>query len=923
MAAQEQTERAAPAPAPAERAPPAPKQYIKGTIKQVLDGGAVVIRGAPRGGPPPEKTLALTNINAPRLARRPNPSLPEGGEDEPWAWEAREFLRKLVVGKTVLGCVVHSTATREYGVLLLGDDPTTGVDVALRLVEEGLATVRDNCHDEALQKAEEAAKAAGKGVHGEGKNDHVRKIIWDVGEGGGLRLVEQQKGKPIKAVVEHVRDGTTLRCFLLPDMIHCTLQMSGLRSPQTKLGPTGAPDPKLCEPFAVEAHYFTESRLLQRDVEIVLESHSFNAMNKNTTLVGSVIHPAGNIAEALLREGMAKCVDWSIAKVTGGPTKYREAEKAAKEKRLRIWREYKPAENTLSDKEREFTGKVVEVVNGDALMVKAGGKVRKLHLASIRPPRQEEDAPKRGADFRPLYDVPFMFEAREFLRKKLVGHQVQVSVDYVQAPRSEPGQGTFPEKVCCTVTISGVNVAEALVSKGLATVVRYAAGNDERSGKYDELLQAEEKAKKTGKGLHDKKNTPTHRVSDMTGKLEKCKQFLPFLKRAGRMQGLVEYVASGSRFRIYIPRETCIITFLLGGISCPKGARSLPDGTRVEAEKFGDEAAVHVKEMVLQREVEIEVESQDKAGNFIGYLFCEGSNLSVHLVTEGYASMHFTADRSNYCNQITNGQDNAKAARKRIWKDYVETEDVVAVEEEQKKELDTERKVVMTEVYVSEVTPEANFYACSVADGPALETLMEGLRTEFTTNPPLAGAYTPKKGDICAAKFVDDQWYRARVEKMGATDVAVLYIDYGNRASVPKSKLGSLPAAFTAAGGYAKLFHLALVALPQDEELAAQGVQVLKEDILDKTVKLNVEYKVGSDTFVSVHLGEEDVGKNLLEDGLLLVERQRGRKLEKVVKSYEEAMHRAKKNHLNIWRYGDITQDDSREFGAPAPRVAK
>ena len=52
----------------------------------------------------------------------------------------------------------------------------------------------------------------------------------------------------------------------------------------------------------------------------------------------------------------------------------------------------------------------------------------------------------------------------------------------------------------------------------------------------------------------------------------------------------------------------------------------------------------------------------------------------------------------------------------------------MAVEEEQKKELDTERKVVMTEVYVSEVTAEANFYACSVADGPALETLMEGLR---------------------------------------------------------------------------------------------------------------------------------------------------------------------------------------------------
>jgi len=675
MAAQEQTERATPA-------APAPKQYFKGTVKQVLDGGAVVIRGVPKGGPPPERTLALTNINAPRLARRPNNQLPEGGKDEPFAWEAREFLRKLVVGKTVLGSVVHTANNRDYGTLCLGEDPTTGIDVALRLVEEGLATVRDNCYDEGLKSAMEVAKAAGKGLHAEGASSHVRDITWDLGEGGGLKLVEQHKGKPIKAVVEHVRDGTTLRLFLLPEMIHVTLQMSGLRSPQTKLGAEGKPDPAQCEPFAIEAHYYTESRLLQRDVEVVLESHSYNAMNKITTLVGSVIHPAGNIAEGLLREGMAKCVDWSISKVTGGPQKYREAEKLAKEKRVRMWRDYKPTESTLSDKEREFTGKVVEVVNGDALMVKAGGKVRKLHLASIRPPRPEDtdSSAKRGPDFRPLYDVPFMFEAREFLRKKLIGHQVQVTVDYVQAARTEPGQGSFPEKFCCTIMISGVNVAEALVSKGLATVVRYAQGNDDRSSKYDELLQAEEKAKKTGKGLHDKKNTPTHRVSDMTGKLEKCKQFLPFLKRAGKMQGLVEYVASGSRFRVYIPRETCIITFLLGGISCPRGSRQMPDGSKVEAEKFGDEAALHVKEMILQREVEIEVESQDKAGNFIGYLFCENQNLSVHLVAEGYASMHFTADRSNYCNQIQNAQDNAKSSKKRIWKDYVPEAAVEEVE---------------------------------------------------------------------------------------------------------------------------------------------------------------------------------------------------------------------------------------------------
>jgi staphylococcal nuclease domain-containing protein 1 len=41
-----------------------------------------------------------------------------------------------------------------------------------------------------------------------------------------------------------------------------------------------------------------------------------------------------------LRDGFARCVDWSIALVTGGAEKLRAAEKAAKEKKLRIWKDY-------------------------------------------------------------------------------------------------------------------------------------------------------------------------------------------------------------------------------------------------------------------------------------------------------------------------------------------------------------------------------------------------------------------------------------------------------------------------------------------------------------------------------------------------------------------------------------------------------
>ena len=46
----------------------------------MLSGDAVVIRGQPRGGPPPERTLALSNIIAPKMARRANPNV-EGSTD--------------------------------------------------------------------------------------------------------------------------------------------------------------------------------------------------------------------------------------------------------------------------------------------------------------------------------------------------------------------------------------------------------------------------------------------------------------------------------------------------------------------------------------------------------------------------------------------------------------------------------------------------------------------------------------------------------------------------------------------------------------------------------------------------------------------------------------------------------------------------
>lgn len=57
-----------------------------------------------------------------------------------------------------------------------------------------------------------------------------------------------------------------------------------------------------------------------------------------------------------------------------------------------------------------------------------------------------------------------------------------------------------------------------------------------------------------------------------------------------------------------------------------------------------------------------------------------------------------------------------------------------------------DRKVNYEKVVVTEVTSDCKFFAQHVDEGPKLEQLMKEIRNEFQSNPPLSGAYQPKRG---------------------------------------------------------------------------------------------------------------------------------------------------------------------------------
>ncbi|XP_060257941.1 staphylococcal nuclease domain-containing protein 1-like [Ovis aries] len=417
----------------------------------------------------------------------------------------------------------------------------------------------------------------------------------------------------------------------------------------------------------------------------------------------------------------------------------------------------------------------------------------------------------------------YQLQKPNFTESRLLQRDVQIAELWVMFEARE-----FSERTCATVTIGGINIAEALVSKGLATVIRYRQDDDQRSSHYDELLAAEARAIKNGKGLHSKKEVPIHRVADISGDTQKAKQFLPFLQRAGRSEAVVEYVFSGSRLKLYLPKETCLITFLLAGIECPRGARNLP-GLVQEGEPFSEEATLFTKELV-----------------------------------------HFTAERSAYKSLLSAEEQ--------------PVEELMPVLEEKERYKET---------------------------GTQLEKLMESMRNDIASHPPV---------EFCIAKFVDGEWYRARVEKVESpAKVHVFYIDYGNREILPSTRLGTLPPALSTRvlPAQATEYAFAFIQVPQDEDARTDAVDSVVRDIQNTQCLLNVEHLSAGCPHVTLQFADSkgDVGLGLVKEGLVMVEVRKEKQFQKVITEYLNAQESAKSARLNLWRYGDFRADDADEFG--------
>eukprot|EP00529_Nitzschia_sp_RCC80_P041560 CAMPEP_0113522986 /NCGR_PEP_ID=MMETSP0014_2-20120614/45476_1 /TAXON_ID=2857 /ORGANISM="Nitzschia sp." /LENGTH=953 /DNA_ID=CAMNT_0000421069 /DNA_START=13 /DNA_END=2874 /DNA_ORIENTATION=- /assembly_acc=CAM_ASM_000159 len=929
-------------------------------VKNVMSGDTVVLLGSKAstpGGPPPEVMFTMEQVSAPRIASKGN-----NNTDEPGAFPSREWLRQMVVGKMVSFEVRRQGASagdRVYGLLTIAPPTQPGaapINLAVESVRNGHATPRGMANSNAGADGSEGGAAAAAAADGSTINDGndyvtnlglayneakknkvgihgpaplVRKIKTCGDDFQALQLVQAgQKTKKIKCVIEYVFDGSRFRVQVVDpavssDLLHgnFTMLLAGVACP--RVGNPRADPPTVSEEFAVQARTFAEQRVLQRELDIVL----YGTDKSGVCGVGSILHPKGNIAVEVLKNGLGKMSDWSLRMMNPSDVPaLRIAENNAKRSNVGIWHSYVPPQLSGAS---ELTGTVVEVLTGDTLSVLPDGvsydsesKLVKIGLASVRSPRVGNERVGRA-------DEPYSHECKDRLRVLTVGKPVKVQIHY---ERDIPFGDTTERRQFGTISTKNKgDVAEILINEGLAKT-QYHKDGEETSPRYDEYRAAESVAKAAKKGIHSDAEYKSPAVNDLSDP-KKAAAYSGSLLRAGKLKAVVEYCFNGARFKVFVPSENCTFMFAPNCVRVPQPSPP-PGSTRQmkPAEPFGDESKQYARLHVHQRAIEIDCTGVTKGGVITGNMFAgqgaQQRDYGIEIVATGLATVdQRKIDYGEAPQALVNAQTVAQNSKLGVWS-IERAVDTTAVA----RSGDNKFKDELATIRVSEIRSGSHFFYHVVNDESV--KVVDNSMKMFTTNNGTAGAPVELKVNrIVAALFNDGSgksWYRAKIveKQQGGAKAVVLFIDHGNVATVPVAT------------------HLR----PLDETVGTDRIPpVAKEAVLALTITRPIENEYGMDAArafqskcwgkdltVRIH-GTDDNGKiatviltddasssvneQLVSAGLARVEKpyaaknmaarmSDGSAVVKLAADLNVAQETARRTRAGMWRYGDIGDDD-------------
>jgi len=880
-------------------------------VKNVLSGDTLVL--SPVGGKShQERILTLAHIQAPRLQ-----------SNEKYAFESRELLRKLLVGKPIRFWVMYEgrTGDREFG------DVSSPVFSSLiqYVLEKGGARLRGNLgsgkadeEDPEMEKLRDAEALAKKEKVGMWSSD-VEPI--EMASRPTEAQVSRSAVRAIPAIVERVISGDRVIARLLlggspRQQAVIPVLIAGIKCPRT-----GGKDGEPSEPYADGAKFFVEDRLLGTQVGVCVLGESASGV-----LIAKIVHPSGNISDRLLEEGYAEIADWQSEMIgSKGMAVLRKAERSAMGAGKRLWKASKEKRQLEKDSAGvgeaklsaggSFSATVVRVISADTLELESkAGKSIVCQLAYLRGPRQSDE--KTSA---------FVDAAREFVRGKVIGKKVRCTVEFVR-----PATDQFEERPMVTIVHHGSkNLSEEIVSAGLAYVLRRRADGSEFPEYWDRMVEQEAEAKKQHVGFYGEP-PETRRVVDASESSAKAHRYLFTLEHHGRVAGIVERALSPTRFRVDVPAESVRLVLVLGGLE----GHSADDRDRDS--DLNKKAFALTARKTTQRDVSIEVYGVDRQGGFIGNLYLAGSSapFQVSLLEDGFAKCHErSVAQTHHGDELLAAESAARSAQKGVWQNYDEAAEAEANLESLQQGV-AALKIVKKyyDAKVSEVFADGRV-AIQFLDSQRLKlkAFMQKFHAASSSWPALSA--NPRRGQIVASKFSQNgKYYRGKVLGRGSNpgEYQILQIDYGTIETLKLSDLKEIVGSEFSATTYkpqAHIVQLSLISFPPESqpEYRQEAQYYLEDKVLDQQV-------VACETFANPAAGVEmdvelydtaaiakdpdwSINKELVQKGWAIVKKHHLASFEKALQGERSALlkleNTARATHAGCWEYGDVEDDDN------------
>ncbi|QBM88408.1 nuclease domain-containing protein 1 [Metschnikowia aff. pulcherrima] len=900
-------------------------QQFSAKVKNVLSGDTLVLVPIKTAQfPVPERTLTLQYVR---------------GE----SFEAKEFLRQLVIGKEIKFRVLFKmpTSGKEFG------DVSAPIFSSLieYLLERGWVKMKDNVRADSeqeeelilrLRAAEEAAKKKQVGVW---SPKFVEPEIVPL----SAEVITQSTKTPFTTVIERVISGDRVvgrvivaknKHVLLP------LILAGYKAPRTD-----DPDAEQAK-IGQLAKKFVEDALLMSKATVKVTIIGENQGGLPLVLVE---HPSGNnVHEKVLENGLGEVLDWQSSLI-GSETmgKLRRAEQTARALGKGLFASAAgvkvpssvPSSGSLLAKNLK-PGATIEhvtvakVVNADTLNVRLpSGEELTVQLASLRAPRPNDTT----VTSNPQHQQALVQMARDFTRTHAIGKSAQMYIDGHRAANKDLG---LDARWLVSLKIGGKDLSEQLVAHGFATVIKHNKQTaHERSLNWDKLVELEEQQKREAKrgvyysGDISKILTIGTRVVNASESVTKAKTFFSGFNKKGRISGYyVEFVLAVNRVKLYNPKEGTKLTLILGGLSNDRNSDA------------GDAGLAFMNRKFLQRNVEFEVYDTDKIGGFIGNLFANSQTLKpvqVELLAAGLTAVHNLAVSSNpFEKDFFNAENVAKSSKQGIWENYDEAQvqrerelanskmAALSLEAAQPKFFDIEvvdvgKNLVLSFHHIDAKTSAE--FAQFKKDFNDFHSQHVSASTTSVDLPTALGK-GPKKNDVVSAKFSENgKFYRARVinfdRATGKYDVK--HVDFGNVDQVPLSALRALPRKFAldVIKPFAHSCRLQNIELPpnQPKDYLTEALYVLEDLTFDKKLVLSglpsaadgVEYDgVLYDSEQSLTDADYTINKQLVLEGWGMVESKCASHLKEYVDNLVKAEKKAKSDRVGCWEFGDIRVEE-------------